>query len=195
MGRLPFIFSKETERAAIDRVVRNAKKRALLYEMVDVVLRVRETGQVSPEEIGPVLAGLEATDEAVFARAAGWLAKLHRFEPKLGECLDRLASDKRVVVRRNLCACLNYFPKEIAVPLLRKFVRDSNARVRGTARAVAVQMGLRELIPDFKARSNELSKDDEGRHFKQAIKLLEGKTLALKEYRMRRLPNGDIVSF
>ena len=142
MGRLPFIFSRETECAAIDRSVRDAKKRALLHEMVDVVLRVRETGQISLQEIGPVLEGLEARDEAVFARAAGWLAKLYRFDPNLDECLGRLSSDKRVVVRRNLCACQNYFPKEVAVPLLRKFARDANARVRGTARAVAVQMGL-----------------------------------------------------
>ena len=79
MPRPPFILSRETERAAIDRVIRAPTKRQMLYDMVDAILRVREAGTVSRADVAPILAGFEATDEAVWSRAAGWLAKLHAF--------------------------------------------------------------------------------------------------------------------
>src|SRR5688572_9094879 len=91
MPRPPFILSREAERAAIDRVIRDPPKRRLLYEMVDAVLRVRESGAVTPAELAPIMAGFDATDEAIWGRAAGWLAKLHAFAPEVSTSLEELA--------------------------------------------------------------------------------------------------------
>ena len=191
MPRLPFTLSRETERAAIDRVVRDPTRRRMLYDMVDAVLRVRETSTVSPAELAPILAGFEAKDEAVWARAARWLAKLHAFSPQLS-VLEALFHHRSAHVRGHLCACLDYFPREIAMAYLRRFLTDRSARIRGTVQSVAVKAGYGELIPDFEAilvreRDRELRTD-----LKQTIALLRGQPFPRDGWRIRKLASGDI---
>ena len=192
MPRPPFILSRETECAAIDRVIRDPRKRQLLYEMVDAVLRVRESGAVTAAEVAPILAGFEATDEAVWSRAAGWLALLHEFAPELSAALERLAQHRSAVVRFNLCASLDRFPVEVAVPHLRRFLRDRSARIRGTVPNIAVKAGYRELIPDFEVSLKEERDSERQQDLKQAIALLRGETFQRDGWQVRRLANGNI---
>ena len=192
MARPPFILSRETERAAIDQVIRDPAKRQLLYDMVDAVLRVRESGTVSAVELAPILAGFEATDEAVWSRAAGWLAKLHAFAPELSACLEELSRHRRAVVRFHLCASLDEFPKEIAIAYLRRFLSDRSARIRGTVPNVAVKAGYRELIPDFETLL-AVERDSERRtDLRQAIALLQGQSFERDGWQVRKLANGNI---
>lgn len=192
MPRLPFILSRETERAAIDRVIRDSAKRQMLYDMVDAVLHVRETGTVSPADVAPILAGFEATDEAVWSRAAGWLAKLQEFAPELSASVEELARHRSAAVRFNLCASLDGFPKELAVAYLRKFLTDQSAKIRGTVLHVAVKAGYAELIPDFKTLLAEERDSERQLDLRQAIALLQGQTFERDGCRIRRLANGDI---
>ena len=192
MPHPPFILSRETERAAIDRVIRDPAKRQMLYEMVDAVLRSRESGAVSSAELSPILAGFEATDEGVWSRAAGWLAKLCAFAPELLPSLERLASHRLADVRFHLCASLDYFPKEIAVAYLRRFLRDKSARIRGTASNVAVKTGYRELIPDLEGLVREERDAERREDLRQTIALLRGESYARDGWQIRRLSKGDI---
>lgn len=192
MPRPPFILSRETERAAIDRSVRDPRKRQMLYDMVDAVLRVRESGAVSPAEVAPILAGFKATDEAVWSPAAGWLAKLHAFAPELSACLEELARDRSAAVRFNLCASLDRFPAEVAVPFLRRFLTDKSARVRGTVLGLAMKEGYLQLIPDFEALLAQAHDTEEQKDLQQAIALAKGQTFTRDGVRIRKLPDGGI---
>jgi hypothetical protein len=192
MARPPFILSRESECAAIDRAVRDPVKRQMLYKMVDAVLRVVESGAVSSGELSLILAGLEVTDEAVWSRAAGWLAKLHAFKPELSATLHELSRHRSATVRGHLCACLNYFSKEIAVKYLRGFLCDRSARIRGTVRNVAIAAGYRELIPDFEAMLAEESDLTRRKDWEEAIALLRGESFARDGWIVRKLPNGDV---
>jgi hypothetical protein len=192
MPRLPFILSPETERAAIDRVIRDPAKRQMLYDMVEAVLRVRKTGTVSPADVAPVLAGFEATDEAVWSRAAGWLAKLQAFTPELSASVEELSRHRSAVVRFNLCASLDEFPKELAVAYLRKFLTDKSAKIRGTVLNVAVKAGYAELIPDFETLLAKERDSERQLDLKQTIALLQGQTFERDGCQIRRLANGDI---
>jgi hypothetical protein len=188
---LPFILSREAERAAIDHAIRDSKKRQMLYDMVDAVLRVRETRTVSPLELAPILGGFEATDEAVWGRAAGWLAKLHTFSPQPA-ALEELFHHRSANVRGHLCACLDDFPRETAVIYLRRFLTDKSARIRGTVQSVAVKAGYSELIPDFEAILATKREREHRVDLKQTIALLRGQTFARDGWRVRRLASGDI---
>jgi hypothetical protein len=190
--RPPFILSRETERAAIDRVIRDSLKRQLLYDMVDAVLRVRESSAVTAADVAPILAGFEATDEAVWSRAAGWLALLHRFAPELSAALEQLAQHRSAVVRFNLCASLDRFPAEVAVPHLRRFLGDRSARIRDTVPTVAVKAGYQQLMPDFEAALKQERDSERQQDLKQAIALLRGETFQRDGWQVRKLANGNI---
>jgi len=192
MSRRPFILSRETERSAIDRVIRDPAKRQLLYRMVDAVVRVRESGVVSPAELAPIVEGLEATDEAVWSRAAGWLAKLHAFSPSISATVDALAKSRSATMRFNLCASLHRFPPELAVPHLRQFLTDRSARVRGTALTVAVRADYTQLIPDFEVSLENERDAERQQDIRQAIALLRGESFARKGWIVRKLPDGGI---
>jgi hypothetical protein len=192
MPRPPFIFARETERTAIDRAVRDPIKRQMLYDMVDAVLRVRELGVVSPAEIAPILAGFEATDEAVWGRAAGWLSKLHGFAPQLSTTLEELAGHRSANVRFHLCASLDEFPADVAILHLRRFLTDRSARIRGTVINVAIKAGYRELIPDFKALLKKERDSEQQENLREAIALLQGKSFTRDGWTERKLANGDL---
>jgi len=194
MPRPPFILSREAERAAIDRVIRDPTKQRLLYEMVDAVLRISELGTVSRSDLASILAGLEVKDEGVWGRATGWLAKLHAFSPDLSATVDELAHHRNAVVRFNLCASLDQFPAEVAIPHLRRFLSDRSARVRGAVLNVAVKAGYRQLIPDFEAFLAEESDAERQQDIRQAIALLRNESFVRDGWQVRRLPNGDIES-
>jgi len=159
---------------------------------VDAVLRVRETGTVSRAEVAPVLAGFETTDEAVWSRAAGWLAKLQAFAPELAASVEELSRHRSAVVRFNLCASLDDFPQELAVAYLRRFLKDKSAKIRGTVLNVAVKAGYAELIPDFETLLAEERDSERQWDLKQAIALLQGRTFDRDGCQIRRLANGDI---
>ena len=192
MPRPPFVSARETERAAIDRATPDPAKRQMLYNMVDAVLRVRETGTVSPAEVAPIVAGFEATDEAVWGRAAGWLAKLHAFAPELSVCLEELARHRSAVVRLHLCACLDKFQKEIAIAYLRRFLSDRSVNIRGTVPNVAVKAGYRELIPDFEIALSAERNRERRENLRQAIALLQGRTFERDGWQVRKLADGSI---
>ena len=192
MSPPPFILSRETERAAIDRVIRDPAKRQMLYDMVDAALRVRESGTASSAEVAPILAGFEATDEAVWSRAAGWLAKLHAFAPALSACLEELSHHQSAVVRFNLCASIDRFPKEIALAHLRRFLSDRSARIRGTVPNVAVKAGYGELIPDFEAMLATERDGERRTDLEQAIALLRGQSFERDGRQVRKLADGSI---
>jgi hypothetical protein len=192
MSRPPFIFAQETERTAIDRAVRDPIKRQMLYDMVDAVLRVRESSVVSPAELGPILTGFEATDEAVWGRAAGWLAKLYGFAPELSRTLEELAGHRSAVVRFNFCASLDEFSADVAVLHLRRFLADRSARIRGTVINIAIKAGYRELIPDFKALLKKERNSAQQENLREAIALLQGKSFVRDGWRVRKLANGDL---
>ena len=192
MPRPPFILSRETERAAIDRAVRDPVKRRMLYDIVDVVLRVHDSGTVAASDLSPILVGFEATDEAVWSRAAGWLAKLYVFEPRLATVLEQLAAHRSAVVRGHLCACLDYFPAEIAISHLRRFLSDRSARIRGTVTNVAVKGRYRELIPDFETALKNERDAERCEDLKQAIALLQGETFQRDGWQIRLLASGDL---
>jgi hypothetical protein len=192
MHRPPFILSRETECAAIDRVIRDPRKRQTLYDMLDAVLRVREAGKVSEADVAPILVGFEATDEAVWSRAAGWLAKLHAFAPELSASLEELSRHPNVVVRFNLCASLDRFQREIAVAHLRRFLNDRSARIRGTVPNIAVKAGYQELVPDFEALLADEHNRERRADLEQAIALLRGQTFERDGWQVRKLANGKI---
>jgi hypothetical protein len=190
--RPPFILSRQTECAAIDRAVREPTKRQLLYEMVDAVLRVRESGLVSPRDLAPIISGFEATDVAVWSRAAGWLAKLCAFSPSLAATLDELARHRSAVVRFNLCASLDRFGPDVAVPHLRRFLTDRSARVRDMALNVAVKAGYSDLVADFEALLAQERDPERQKDIQQAIALLRGETFSRDGWLIRKLADGNI---
>jgi hypothetical protein len=165
----------------------------MLYDMVDAILRVRESGKVLPTDVAPVLTGFESTDEAVWSRAAGWLAKLHAFAPELSASLEELSRHRSAVVRFNLCASLDRFPKEIAVAHLRRFLSDRSARIRGTVPNIAVKAGYRELIPDFETLLAEERDSERRLDLRQAVALLQGQTFERNGWQVRKLANGNIT--
>jgi hypothetical protein len=192
MQRKPFILSREAERATVDRGVRDPKKRQLLYEMIDAVLRVCETEKISESEIRPILAGFDVTDEAVWSRAAGWLAKVHAYSPDVSAILDQLAAHSNATVRWRFCASLGRFPKDTAIPFLKRFLRDRSNRIRGTVTTVTTAKDYKEMITDFESMLKEEENEEQRVELRQAIALLRGETFERDGMLVKRLPNGDL---
>jgi hypothetical protein len=192
MSRPPFIFSRETERAAIDRAVRDPVKRELLYAMVDAVLRVRETSTITPTEMAPIIAAFKAADEALWGRAARWLAKLHAFLPSVATTIEALSQDRDATVRWHLCASLNLFPADLAVPFLRRFLSDKSARVRSTVLTIAVVGDFRALLPDLESWLLLEKKTETREDINEAIALLRDGKHIRDGTEIRRLPDGQL---
>src|SRR5687768_14738828 len=165
----PFIFSRETERAAIDRVFHEPAKKQILYEMIDAVIRVNQTRCVTPSDLAPILAGFEFTDEGVWSRAAGWLAKLHAFDPRITANLHDLSRNPSAIVRLNLFRSLDRFPKGAVLPLLRNFINDRSSRVRQAVLGVAMIQNYPELLPALQTRRNGQISAAERRSLDEAI--------------------------
>ena len=193
MARPPFVLSRETEQAAINHAVRDAAKRKLLCEIVDLMLRVRESGKVSAADLAPIRAGFEASDEAVWSRAAGWLAKLCAFAPELSTVVEELSRHRSANVRFHLCASLDEFPRDVAVPYLRQFLNDASGRVRGTVPNLAVKARYSELLPDFERLLNQPKWKNQQEELKEAIALLRGEIYVRADgWKSRKLPDGGI---
>jgi hypothetical protein len=190
----PFIFSRETERAAIDRAIRDPAKRQALYEIVDAVLRVNQTGLVTQADLAPVAAGFEFTAESVWSRAASWLAKLHAFDPAVIVALDDLSRHTSDTVRLNLCRSLDRFPKPVTLPLLQRLLDDNSAKVRHAALGVAMLKNVVEFLPALRTRRAGRISAAESRSLDEAIAWLERKSHKLDGVEVRQLPNGDIES-
>jgi hypothetical protein len=192
MPRLPFIFARDTERAAVDAAVRARAKRKILYDMIDAVLRVNQTQQLTPADLKPVLRGFRFSDEAVWSRAAFWLAKLYAFDPGISADIDQLSTHHLPTVRFNLCCSLSRFPKALALPILRRLLYDKSLRVRRAVLGMAVQLRYNELIPDLQRRLKQEKLAPRRRNLVEAIAWLQGKSFALDGVKVRVLPNGDI---
>jgi hypothetical protein len=190
MPKLPFAFIRETERAAIERAIRDPAKRQLCYDMVDAVLRVRETARVTEAELAPIIEGLAASSEAVWDRARGWLAKLHGFDPSLSTAIERLANDPRATVRWHLCAGLKKFPRELSTRLLRQFLSDRGAKIRGTAVTATIAGNHYELLPDLNTLLANEANPERQEDLKEAIALLEKHSHVRDGMEVRRIKDG-----
>jgi HEAT repeat protein len=192
MPRLPFIFARETERAAVDAATRIRAKRNALYEMIDAVLRVNQTQKITPAGLKPILRGFKFTDEAVWSRAAFWLAKLYSVDPAISADIDQLASHRMPIVRFTLCSSLGRFPKAIAVPILRRLLFDKSLRVRRAVLGIAIHDRHTELIPDLQRLLKHEKFATRRRSIREAIAWLGGKSFSLDGLKVRVLENGDI---
>lgn len=194
----PFILSRETERAAIDRVIRDPAKRQLLYDMVDAVLRVRESGKVTEAELVPIRAGFDSPNEGVWGRAGGWLAKIVAFAPETVSLVQGLASHRSAGVRFRLCASLSEsrFSDAVVLPLLRRLLTDRSKRVRDTAAGVCLRRQITDLLPELESELAGEREPGRRHDLERAIALIKGEAYveATGRYITRRTADGNIES-
>jgi HEAT repeat protein len=178
-----FILSREKERAAIDEATFDPGKRELLYQMVEAVWKVRETGQVTRAELAPIRAGFQVPEEGVWSRAGTWLARLVDFAPELTSVVDELAMHRDDDVRSRLCASLTdrHFPDSLIWPRLKRFLTDHSDQVREAAVRVCIKRQNSRMIPPLQAALE--AEQDAGRRsrLRMAIALIKGEPYWLTE--------------
>ena len=198
MPRPPFILSRETERAAIDRVIRDAAKRQLLYDMVDAVLRIRESGKVTEAELASIRAGFDSPDEAVWDRAGGWLAKIVAFAPETVSVVEELASHRSAGVRFRMCASLSdsRFSDAVVLPLLRRLIIDRSEKVRDMVAGVCLRRQITNLLPELESELAAEREPRRRRDLERTIALVKGEEYVEPGggYITRRTANGGIES-
>jgi hypothetical protein len=176
MPRPLFILSREKERADIERVTFDPVKRELLYQMVEAVWTVRETGQVTEAVLAPIRKGFSMPEEGVWSRAGGWLAKLVEFAPELTKVVDELAAHRNEEVRYRLCAALTdrHFPDAFIWPRLKRFLTDRSDGVRDMAVRVCIKRQGTKLVPALESALD--AEQDAGRRkrLQMAIALIKG---------------------
>jgi hypothetical protein len=176
MPRPLFILSRERERAAIDGVTFDPVKRELLYQMVEAVWTVRETGKFTEAELAPIRAGFLAPEESVWSRAGGWLAKLVEFAPELTRVVDELAGHRNELVRTRLCAVLadRRFPDILIWPRLKRFLTDRSELVRDMAVRVCIKRQGIKMVPALEAALEAEQDPQRQDRLKMAIALIKG---------------------
>jgi len=176
MSRPLFILSLGKERADIDGVTFDPTKRALLYEMVEAVWRVRTTGEVTGAELSPIRKGFWIPEEAVWSRAGGWLAKLVDFAPELTKVVDELASHRNEEIRSRLCATLidRHYPDNFVWPRLKRFINDRSELVRDVAVRVCIKRQGVKMVPALEAALDAEQDNGRRKRLQMAIALLKG---------------------
>jgi hypothetical protein len=176
MPRQLFILSRERERAAIDGVTFDPAKRELLYQMVEAVWTVRETGAVTAAELAPIRAGFLAEEEGIWSRAGVWLAKLVAFAPELTAVVDELAAHRNEVVRCHLCATLAdiHFPETFIWPRLKRFLTDRGETVRDMAVRVCIKRQGAKMVPALQAALDDEQDEQRRDRLRMAIALIRG---------------------
>jgi hypothetical protein len=171
-----FILSREKERVAIDRVVFDQAKRELLYQMVESVWTVRESGRITEMELAPIRAGFLVTEESVWSRAGHWLAKLVDFLPELTNVVDELATDRNDDVRYRICAMMTdrHFSDALVWPRLKRFLADRNEQVREMAVRVCLKRQHPKLVPALEAALDAERSPERRDRLQMAIALIKG---------------------
>ena len=187
-----FILSREKERAVIDRVTFDHASRELLYDMVDAVWTVRESGQVSDLELAPIRKGFLATEEGVWGRAGAWLAKLVDFAPELISVVDELATHRNEVVRSRICATLTdrHYADALVWPRLKRFLADRSELVREMAVRVCIKRQNPRMLPPLEAALDAEEDTERRERLKMAIALIKGEPYWLTG-KKRRPPADD----
>lgn len=171
-----FILSREKERAVIDRVTFDQASRELLYDMVDAIWTVRESGQVSDLELVPIRKGFLATEEGIWGRAGAWLAKLVEFAPELISVVDELATHRNEAVRCRICATLTdrHYADVLVWPRLKRFLADKSEMVREMAVRVCIKRQNPRMLPALQAALEEETDTERRERVKMAIALIKG---------------------
>lgn len=183
MSHLLFILSREKERANIDGATYDLNKRELLYQMVDAMLNVRETGQVTEADLAPIRAGFLVTEESVWGRAGGWLAKLVNFSPELITVVDELAVHPQEAVRSRLCATLldPHFSDVLIWPRVKRFLADPSPQVREMAVRLCIKRRNPRMIPALESALEIEPDDARRRRLQMAISLIKGEPYWLRD--------------
>jgi hypothetical protein len=176
MPRSLFILSREKERAAVDGATYDPAKRALLYQMVEAVWTVRETGKVTEAELAPIRAGFLVAEESVWSRAGEWLAKLVEFAPEWTPVVDELARHRNELVRTHLCAALTdtRFPEILIWPRLQRLLADPSEKVRDMAVRVCIKRQGVKMVPALEAALDAERDESRRDRLKMAIALIKG---------------------
>ncbi len=187
-----FILSREKERAVIDRATFDPASRELLYDMVDAVWTVRESGQVSDLELVAIRKGFLATEEGVWGRAGGWLAKLVEFAPELIAVVDELATHRNEAVRCRICASLTdrHYADILVWPRLKRLLADRSELVREMAVRVCLKRQNPRMLPALEAALDEETDTERRERLKMAIALIKGEPYWLTG-KKRKPPTGD----
>lgn len=183
MPRELFILSRERERVAIDRATPDPAKRELLYQMVEAVWTVRETGAFTSTELAPSRAGFLAEQEGVWRRAGGWLPKLVEFAPELTAVMDELASHRDPAVRCHLCATLTdrHYPDVVVRRRLRRLLADASHEVREVAVGVCIERPSTRMVPALEAARDAESDGDRRKRLQLALSLVKGEPYWLND--------------
>jgi hypothetical protein len=183
MPRPLFILSREKERAAIEGATYDPVKRELLYQMVDAVLAVRESGEVTEAQLAPIRAGFQVPEESVWSRAGSWLARLVEFAPGLITVVDELAAHRDEQVRCRLCASLTdrHFSDALIWPRLKRFLGDQNEKVREMAVRVCIKRQNPRMIPALEAALQAEHDAARRKRLQMAIALIKGEPYWLTE--------------
>lgn len=183
MPKALFILSREKERGAIDRATFDPAGRELLYEMIEAVWRVRESGNVTDLELAPIRKGFLAPEEGIWGRAGGWLAKLVDFAPETIAAVDDLAMHRNEAVRCRLCATLTdkHYADNPVWPRLKRFLADRSDSVREMAVRVCIKRQSPRMLPPLEAALEEEQDQERRERIKMAIALIKGEPYWLKE--------------
>jgi len=183
MARPLFILSREKERADIEGATFDPARRELLHQMLETVLTVRETGQVTGAELAPIRKGFLMPEEGVWSRAGAWLAKLVEFAPELTKVVDELAAHRNEDVRCRVCATLTdrHYSDSFVWPRLRRFLADKGDLVRDMAVRVCIKRQGTKMIPALEAALDDESDHDRRRRLKMAIALIKGEPYWLND--------------
>jgi len=176
MPRPLFILSREKERADIDGATFDLAKRELLYQMVEAVWRVRETGEVTGAELGPIRKGFWMPEEGVWSRAGAWLARLVEFAPELTKVVDELATHRNEGVRCRLCASLtdHHYAETFIWPRLKRFLNDQSEIVRDMAVRVCIKRQGTKMVPALEAALDAEQDLARRQRLQMAIALIKG---------------------
>jgi len=181
MSQTLFILSRERERAEVDGATLNPSSRDLLYQMVDAVLTAKQTARVTELELAPIRNGFFSEDEAVWSRAAIWLARLVDFAPELTSVVDELLANRDDSVRSRVCAALadKHIADALLWPRLKRVLADRSELVREMAITVCIKRQNPRMLPSLEAAY--LAEPDEKRRerLQMAISLIRGEAFWL----------------
>jgi hypothetical protein len=191
-------FDRKTEVEAVDRHTRSAKYRQVCYDVIDAVLEIRATGRMTPAHLQTFVRALESPPRAsdiVWSSGAKRLAECAHHFPEAGEALVALGNHRRAGVRLNVLAAVQYGPpRDVALALLRRGIRDEDAKVREQAVTEAWRDGAKEILPDLEERLRVEADEQARESLEFAIAFIREGRAIRNGWETRRMPNGEIIT-
>lgn len=132
-----------------------------------------ETMDATPEKLQPIVAALSDKRRLVFESLTILAATLTEEFEAARQAVEVMMEDRRQHVRFSAILCIgNWGPRDFAVRLIRKGLKDRSSRVRWKSAEIAACLRIKELLPEVEAALGNEADTQAKRSIEFSLKLL-----------------------